>query len=180
MKKVIGLISLSLILAIPACAQGISFLDLVTEASTSYGEGEHLAAKAAIMRAEAVLNMEIADLLREGAIPFGVFQDAFSKLSGAQFKRWASDFKGKVVSWDGQMLEAEKKWYGEYEIWVDMDEPEISDELHDVSIWVGSEKGDFILALSKGDRIGFQGEIEKITKVSGRLVVVIKKAKFQQ
>ena len=178
MKKVIGLISLFLILSIPASAQGVSFPDLLKETSTNYERGNHLAAKTAIMRAEAALNMEIGDRLREGAIPFDVFRAALAELSDAQFKRWASDLTGKEVSWRGWIMEVEKKWYGEYEIQVDMDQPGEPPQLHDVSIWVGSEKGDFVLALSKGDSISFQGKITNITKVSGRLVVVIKQVKF--
>ena len=180
MKKAILASILILVLGIPAFCQGTSFLDLRKEANTEYQEGGYLGAKIAIMRAEAVLNMEIADHLGKGEIAFGVFRAALDELSDAQFKGWASDLSGKKVSWEGWMLDAEKKWYGEYEIQLDMDQPEISDGLHDVSIWVGREKEDFVISLSKGDPIRFQGEISKINKVSGRLVVTIKDTEFQE
>lgn len=154
------------------------FLEYLWKSNNAYQAGQYLEAKVAVMTATSALNFELWKVLEQGDITFQKFRSVFDELTDVQFKELREEFKDKKVTWLGYLDDVKEKWFGGFEIQIDMDLPETVFSVYDASLTVSSDMKDFVSTLTKGKQIKFQGKIKNIQKILGKLVVNIKDVKF--
>ena len=98
---------------------------------------------------------------------FYTIRDQMQSMTDIQFKQYAQQLEGKVVTWVGWVEESRKKWFGGYECWIDMDAPnELS--VQDVTFDISESAA---LALRKDGRVQFTGTIKSARDILGSLQV---------
>lgn len=132
----------------------------------------------ALMTATSALNFMLSKALERGDITFQKFRSVFDELTDVQFKELREEFKDKKVTWSGYLDDVKEKWFGGFEIQIDMDPPQTFLSVYDVSLNVSSDMKDFVSTLTKDKEVKFQGKIKSIQKVLGELVVNIRDVAF--
>jgi hypothetical protein len=87
-----------------------------------------------------------------------------------QFKEYCNSITDEKILWTGYVSEVKEKWFGGYEVLVDMDAPN-SFSIQDVTFDISKEVA---MKLSKNRRIVFEGEIKDILNVLGSCQVMLK------
>jgi len=94
-----------------------------------------------------------------------------------QFEELKKEYIGKQVRWEGWVDEAKEKFFGGYNVKIDMDPPE-SLSVYDISIDFPSESKDIVLALQKNSKVSFSGKIKSIYFILGSLRVDLENVVF--
>lgn len=103
---------------------------------------------------------------------FDVRNKMLNTMTDIQFEELAKSLKGKRVHWRGWVEDVSEKVFGGYEVWVDMDTPNNSLSVQDISFSVSREKA---LSLKKNQLIEFEGDIEQVMNIVGSLQVTLEK-----
>ncbi len=177
MKLTIFSLVMVLIFAQPAFSKD-PFLEHLWKSNNAYQVGQYLEAKVALMTARSALNFMLWKALERGDITFEKFRSIFDELTDVQFCELREELKDKKVTWSGYLEDAKEKWFGGFEIQIDMDPPEAFLSVYDVSLTVSSDMKDFVSTLTKDKQVKFQGKIKSIQKVLGKLVINIRDVTF--
>lgn len=154
------------------------FLEHLWESNNAYQAGQYLETKVALMKATSALNFMLSKALERGGITLEKFRSVFDELTDVQFNQLREELKDKKVTWSGYLDDVKEKWFGGFEIQIDMDPPETFLSVYDVSLTVSSDMKDFVSTLTKDKQVKFEGKIKSIQKVLGKLVVNIRDVTF--
>jgi len=94
-----------------------------------------------------------------------------------QFKELKKEYIDKQVRWEGWVNEVKEKFFGGYNVKIDMDPPE-SISVYDISIDFPAEKKDLVLSLQKNSKVFFSGKIKSIYLISGSLSIYLEDVTF--
>lgn len=90
------------------------------------------------------------------------------KMTDLQFDKYVKPLKGKVIRWTGWIEQVKEKFFGGYEVWIDMDSPEESFSVQDITFDVSEGIAE---VLEKDGKYKFVGTIKSIHKILGSLQV---------
>ena len=94
-------------------------------------------------------------------------------LTEAQFKAVARGLEGRSIRWRGWVEDVNEKMFGGYELWVDMDSPNVIISVQDVTFDVSEN---LALSLRKDAPVSFEGTIRSVMNVIGSLSVQLTNA----
>jgi len=87
------------------------------------------------------------------------------RMTDAKWNVYAKTLVGKkVTDWRGTVTEVNETFFGDYEIWIDMDDPDVLFSVQDVYLPCSEETA---FKYNKGDSITFSGVIESATDLLG-------------
>ena len=95
-------------------------------------------------------------------------QQMRGNLTEAQFKAVARGLEGRRIRWRGWVEDVNEKMFGGYELWVDMDSPNVTISVQDVTFDIPDN---LALSLRKDAPVRFEGTIRSVTNVMGSLSV---------
>ena len=99
-----------------------------------------------------------------------------NKMTEAQWKEYARGLKGASVSWSGWVEDVNEKFFGGYELWVDMDAPDVIMSVQDVTFNIPD---DLALKLRKDQRVTFTGTIKSVMNVLGSCSVILENGQIR-
>lgn len=94
-------------------------------------------------------------------------------LTEAQFKAVARGLEGRRIRWRGWVEDVNEKMFGGYELWVDMDSPNVIISVQDVIFDIPEN---LALSLRKNAPVRFEGTIRSVMNVIGSLSVQLTSA----
>lgn len=105
------------------------------------------------------------------AVSFFEIRNAMRTKTDAQWKVYTRSLKGKAIRWDGWVDNTKEKFFGGYEVLIDMDSPKEIFSVFDVDFDIPES---IALRLEKDQRIRFTGKIDYIMNVLGSCQVGLK------
>ncbi len=96
-------------------------------------------------------------------------------MTDLQFEEYAKTLKGKRIQWGGYVEEVKEKFFGGYEVLVDMDHPNEPLSVQDVSFDVPKEQA---MALRKDSPVQFEGTISSALNILTSLQVSLDDARL--
>ena len=102
---------------------------------------------------------------REEAPSYSTIENNCAKMTDAKWNVYAETLVGKkVTNWRGTVTEVNETLFGDYEVWIDMDNPDVLFSVQDVYLPCSEETA---FKYNKGDSITFSGVIESATDLLG-------------
>lgn len=111
------------------------------------------------------------------SLSFFDIRNNMKDMTQAQWKTYARSLEGKTVEWEGWVEEVKEKFFGGYEIWVDMDSPEEAMSVQDVTFDIPE---DLAMKFNKNQLVAFRGTIKSVMNVLGSCQVDLENASLQQ
>jgi hypothetical protein len=99
--------------------------------------------------------------------------DAMTK---AELKAYEQALKGKKIRWSGYVEEVHHTLAGGYDLYVDMDAPDVATSVYDVAFQIPERVA---LTLEKDQPVTFSGEIRSIVDVLGSLRIRLVDARIE-
>ena len=106
---------------------------------------------------------------------FQQIRTKMGSMTDLQFKEYGKSLKGEQVQWVGWVEEVKEKFFGGYEVWIDMDSPAEQFSVQDLAIEVPKE---IALKLKKDQKVTFTGTISSVMSVLGSCQVSLTDAKI--
>lgn len=106
------------------------------------------------------------------APPFEEIRKNMQEMTDAQWNKYGPSLTGNRVSWTGWIKEVNEKTFGGYEVWIDMDAPDVPLSVQDVYADIPD---DLALQLRKGQQVRVSGTIKSATNVLGSLGIRLEK-----
>lgn len=100
------------------------------------------------------------------SISFAVIRAAVQNesITDAQFKAFAKQQEGKLITERGYVVDVREKMFGGYTVWIDMDAPDVSMSVQDISFDVDEATA---MNLRKDQAITFTGTIKSLMRIMG-------------
>ena len=96
------------------------------------------------------------------SISFMKIRRNMENMTDLQFEEYTKSIKGKNIRWRGYVEDVKEKFFGGYEVLIDMDNPNELISVQDVTFDVSKEQG---ISLKKNQRIQFEGEISSVLNI---------------
>jgi len=113
----------------------------------------------------------------QGQFQFAEIRNNMNRMTEAQWKKYARSLKGKTISWSGWVEDVNEKFFGGYELWVDMDPPNVAMSVQDVTFEIPDE---LALKLRKDQRVVFTGTIKSVMNVLGSCSVTLENGQVRR
>ncbi len=110
---------------------------------------------------------------RVSKLSYYSMRQKMASMTEAQWKDYARSINGQRVQWTGWVEDVNEKFFGGYELWVDMDSPDELLSLQDVTFDIPA---DLALKLRKDTRVTFSGTIGSALDVLGSCSVNLEDA----
>lgn len=99
------------------------------------------------------------------APPFEEIRSNMRAMTEAQWNRYIQTLAGtRVENWQGFVLQVNEKAFGGYEVWIDMDNPDVTLSVQEVTFDVSE---DIALRLNKEQAVTFSGTIAVVLNTLG-------------
>ena len=109
---------------------------------------------------------------------FQEIQNRVDQMTEIQWKAYLPTLKGmKVTDWAGWINDVDKRFGDEYQIWVDMDDPNELFTTTDVYLYGINEEQ--AIVINKGSRIIFSGIISKVSEFLGDITIYVDNVSYQ-
>mgnify|MGYP003996816293 CR=1 FL=1 len=106
---------------------------------------------------------------REEAPSYSTIENNCAKMTDAKWNVYAPTLVGKkVTDWSGTVTEVNETLLGDYELWIDMDDPDVLLSVQDVYMPCSQETA---FKFDKGDSITFSGVIESVSDLLGSVSI---------
>jgi hypothetical protein len=113
-----------------------------------------------------------SNLVREEAPPFSAIALCCANFTDAQWNVYQKSLVGKqVTNWSGTVVDVNETLLGDYEIWIDMDDPNDLFSIQDVYYPCSGKQA---LEFNKGTGIEFSGVIESVIDLLGNPKIYLK------
>lgn len=99
-------------------------------------------------------------------------------MTDLQWEEYAKSIKGKRIRWSGYVEEVKSKFFGGYQVLVDMDPPH--DKMSVQDVYLDKVTKEQALSLEKDNPIEFEGTISSAISVLGSLQISLKDVKIIQ
>jgi hypothetical protein len=108
---------------------------------------------------------------REEADSYSTIEANCAKMTDAKWNVYAPTLVGKkVTDWSGTVTEVNETLFGDYELWIDMDDPDVLLSVQDVYMPCSQETA---FKFDKGDSITFSGVIESVSDLLGSVSITL-------
>lgn len=104
---------------------------------------------------------------RSGSFFFEVRDYMLSKTE-AQWKAYARKLAGREIEWSGWVEDVNEKFFGGYELWIDMDPPSALLSVTDIKFDIPDR---LALSLEKDQRVRFRGRIKRASNILGSIYI---------
>lgn len=94
-------------------------------------------------------------------------------MTEAQWKAYVRILEGKIIDWKGWIEEVNEKFFGGYELWIDMDSPHITMSVQDVTFDIPAS---LALKFNKDQIVYFRGRIKSIYNILGSCSINLENA----
>jgi len=108
------------------------------------------------------------------ALDYRYIRWTMKAMTEAQWKAYARSLQGQKVTWSGWVEDVNEKFFGGYELWVDMDPPTDEFSVQDVTFDISA---DLAMKLQKDQVVKFEGVIESALDVLGACSISLKDAR---
>jgi hypothetical protein len=106
----------------------------------------------------------------EPAPPYQEIYNNALNMTEAQWNQYADSLKGKaVIDWIGWVVDVNEKFFGGYELLIDMDSPDEIFSTYDVQFDISE---DVALGLNIDQKLIFSGSIFHVTRILGSSIVI--------
>ncbi|HXT61196.1 MAG TPA: hypothetical protein VN699_21325 [Pirellulales bacterium] len=106
------------------------------------------------------------------APPFEEIRTNAKEMTDAQWNKYGPSLAGSHVAWSGWVKEVNEKTFGGYEVWIDMDAPDVPLSVQDVYADIPD---DLALQLRKGQQVRVSGTIKSATNLLGSMAIRLEK-----
>ncbi len=104
----------------------------------------------------------------------GVLRANAEEMTDAQWKAYARTLRGRrVEGWTGWVEDVREGFFGGYEVWIDLEPPDVWMSVQDVYFDVPREVA---LLLKKDQRVVFSGTVDFVDRTLGAVQIKLKEA----